>query len=148
MPAPESCTLCALISFQEWGIPAASKDLSVWEEELLLSAYVLGVILAWRVSFSALPQSSIKSMVASPSVLVSSHCSGLAPCLRNQFLWLYTKGRWDSEQASRSDSVPPTCSESGYFAEPTCVGLHSFWVACSRLPSWINSSKPLEHCAW
>ena len=33
LPIPESCTLCALISFEEWGIPADSRDLSVWEVE-------------------------------------------------------------------------------------------------------------------
>lgn len=31
LPIPESCILCALISFEEWGIPADSRDLSVWE---------------------------------------------------------------------------------------------------------------------
>lgn len=33
LPIPESCILRALISFEEWGIPADSRDLSVWEVE-------------------------------------------------------------------------------------------------------------------
>lgn len=33
LPIPESCIPCALISFEEWGIPVDSRDLSVWEVE-------------------------------------------------------------------------------------------------------------------
>lgn len=33
LPTPESCIPCVLISFEEQGIPADSRDLSVWEVE-------------------------------------------------------------------------------------------------------------------
>lgn len=33
LPIPESCILCTLISFEEQGIPADSRDLSVREVE-------------------------------------------------------------------------------------------------------------------